>query len=921
MIKDSKKLLVFCMTIIMLANTGIPVFAGTGTTSTNGALGSLLDEYTAKGSETFSLTKDSRFFVIASSEPTGELLQTVQLIQRQFAADTSVNFGSLSIVWGKESLAKTGDIVLYLDKNAGIGTEGYKLDVSSTAKVTAGDVDGLLYGANMLQKYFRQAKSTTLSGFTAEDTPDTKQRVVMLDCARKYYTKEWICNFIREMSWMGYNSLELHFSEDGGFRLDLWDEDYYTDGYQPKNDFSWLCGSHVQSWVKDPYRNDPDAGKYLTTKEVIEIIQVAKEYHMDIIPSFDSPAHMDYITWKFEQNYKSNQNYSFTYNGTTYKAANTKGCINYTGRTGDSTPTWPFYTAIDITSGTMARAFVFALYEDIADFFKVYAGSSDFSIGADEVNLSGNYGFKWSYSAFPEYVNSLNRMLNSKGYTCRMFNDFIGSTTYNQTNDGKAKYDFDDNIQIMYWNSDYNPTTGKYDENIWHVWFFWENDNNKKGDWGDGERTMYNCIQTNCYYVLRVASTAKNTDGTAKYNGMDARNPENYNWTFYGSTEADIYNKWYPADISEKGVYSENAADVTENYLGGAYFLIWNDYASLNTEEEVWNGVQDNTGTSTYTYSLLNRMWSNVIKMWNSDANSTVDFNDFEKVRDNYGYFPGYTDCKTAASLPKAVEVTEAKEETVTPDPTPDTGVNCTVTIYCKLKGTETILRTIQYTVTGKKFSAYLSPMLGYEFDSVSGAQYESLQAKDGSGFVVGSITGTEIAIDVWYTYKGDTSWLKDLIGYAPEEKGDYTDDSWDNLRKAKEAAEALKADKAASQEEIDKAANALSEAQTKLVMPSDTTEIISIEKLTDTARIGKKIGLKVTTTPNIAELVVTNEAGTDIVPMVLSVGKIQTLKNKDTVKIWLIDLDTPDTAGEYVYQVKPNETNTTGKTVTVTVQ
>lgn len=918
MIKDSKKLLVFCMTIIMLANAGIPAFAASSNTkASNAALGSLLDTYTSNEENEFTVSENSRFYVIADSKPTGELLQTVQLIQRQFAADTTVKFGSLDIVWGKESLIKTGDIVLHLDKLSTMETEGYKLEVADTAKITAVDVDGLLYGANMLQKYFRQAKTTTLSGFTAEDTPDTKQRVVMLDCARKYYTKEWICNFIREMSWMGYNALELHFSEDGGFRLDLWDEAYYTDGYQPENNFSWLCGSQVQSWVKDPYRTDKDADKYLTTKEVIEIIQVAKEYHMDIIPSFDSPAHMDYITWKFEQHYKSNTKYSFTYNGTTYKASDTNGCINYTGTIGASTPTWPYYTAIDITKNTMARAFVFALYEDIADFFKVYAGSEDFSIGADEVNLSGNCVFKWSYSAFPDYVNSLNRMLRAKGYTCRMFNDFIGSTAYNQSSDGKAIYDFDDNIQIMYWNSDFNPTTGKHDENIWHVWFFWENDNNKKGDWGDGGRTMYNCIQTNCYYVLRVASTSE----------MDARNPDNYNWTFYHSTEENIYNEWYPADISEHGVYSEDAADVADDYLGGAYFLIWNDYASLNTENEVWNGAKDNTGTSSYTYSLLNRMWSNVMKMWNSDVNKTVTFSNFEAVRNSYGYFPGYTDCSSSTSLPDAKDITEAKEETVTPDPTPDPEPEptpdevCQLTILCKLKGSDTILRTVKYQVSGTKFQVYLPPMRGYEFNSADGAQYETLQAKDGSGFVIGTIDSTEMTVNAWYTYEGNTSWLKDLIGYAPKEQGDYTDESWNNLQEALNAAKDLDADKVTGQNEIDEKANALSDAQTKLVMPSDTTEIISIEKITDTARIGKKIGLKVTTTPDIAELLVTNEAETEPITPALCVGKIQTLKNGNTVKIWLIDLDTPDTAGEYVYKIKPNETNTEAKAVTVTVE
>jgi hypothetical protein len=211
---------------------------------------------------------------------------------------------------------------------------------------------------------------------------------------------------------MGYNTLELHFSDDSGFRIDFWDPAYYKEGYQPANDFTWLCGSNYTSWTLSAYKNDPDKGKYLTTAEVIEILETAKEYHIDVIPAFDSPSHLDYTTWRFEQNYKSNPSYSFksTYNNKTYYAKNVGGCINYTKSTGWSTALkWPYYSAVDI-AGEQAKAFVFELYIDIANFFKTYAGSTDFSIGADEVNLStGNlasgYSFTWDFPDFVDYIN------------------------------------------------------------------------------------------------------------------------------------------------------------------------------------------------------------------------------------------------------------------------------------------------------------------------------------------------------------------------------------------------------------------------------------------------------------------------------------------------------------------------------------
>lgn len=871
---NTKRLISTFLALILVFGVISPMTASAVDEPNVADVGALWDSFTS-GDGTFTVTDSSRVFVAADSAPTGELLQTAQLIQRELMAH--FGYSKMDLVWGDADWAKTGDIVLSLDTSSGTGTEGYKLNVTgTTATVTAADVDGLIYGANNLIKCFKAVGGNSISGFTGADTPDTKQRVVMLDTGRKYYTVEWICNFIRQMSWMGYNTLELHFSEDGGFRADFWDPTYYTDNYSPENDFTWLCGSHVQSWVKDSYRTDPDAGNYLTTKELVKICDVAKEYHIDIIPSFDSPAHMDYITWKFEQNYKSNTSYSFTYNGTTYKASSTSGCINYTGKTGASSPTWPYYTTIDITDGTMAKAFVFALYEDIADFFKEYAGSTDFSIGADEVNLSSGYGIKWSYSAFPGYVNELNRMLNAKGYTCRMFNDFIGSTTYNQSN-SKAVYDFDDNIEIMYWNSDFNPTTGKWDENIWHVKFFWENNTGSTDNWGDGGRTMYNCIQTNCYYVLRVAASS------TSYPNMDARNPENYNWTFYHSTEENIYNEWYPADISEKGLYTENAADVPEDQLGGAYFLIWNDYAALNTEAEVWNGVKDNTGTSSYTYSLFDRMASNIIKMWNSDVNDSVTYTSFAAVRDTFGYFPGFTSCSAAANLPAATAATQAY-----------------LADHSALNAAIESAVTDQGDYTDTSWEAYQEAL-----EDAKTVNADHGATEDEINQAIANLNAAEANLEKKATV--NLSELNAAIENAKTEQGDYTDASWKAYQDALEAAKKVAASEDPTQEDVDAAVEALQAAEKALEenpIEAVDAEIIRIEKISKTAVKGRQIGLRVVTSQSVEKLTV--YLGETKQETTLCVYCDQTLTGDGEVRVWLLNFPAEET-GKKTFTVRGN--------------
>ena len=915
----------------------VTIAANVSAAADTSSLGSLLDSYKTQNG-TFTLDDNSRFYIVSETEPTGSLLQTVQLVQRQFAADGKPSAAVLPIVWGPADWAKTGDIVVYLNTGSGIGADGYQLDVSATAKVTASDVDGLLYGLNMLHKYFRNANGNTLNCFTAADTPDTKERTVMLDCARKYLTKDWICNFIKEMSWMGYNTLELHFSEDGGFRADFWDPAYYKGSFQPENDFSWICGSHIQSWVKEPYRNDPHAGKYLTTAELVDILNTAKEYHIAVIPSFDSPAHMDYLTWKFEENYKSNKNYSFRYNGQTYTASSVNGCINYTGKTGESSPTWPYYTTIAIKQD-VAKAFVFQLYSDIADFFKEYAGSTDFSIGADEVNLSSSYSPNWSYKDFPGYVNELNRMLRAKGYTCRMFNDFIGSTTYNQNGD-KCVYDFDDNIGIMYWNSDFNPNTRSWSEGIWHVRFFWD------ASYGDGSRILYNCIQTNCYYVLRVVAPDAGT-----YANMDARDPANRNWTFYHSTEKDIYNEWYPADISEKGDYTENADDVPDANLGGAYFLIWNDYASVSTQDQMWEGAPA-AGNSSGRYYLLNRMWSNIIKMWNSDVNSSVNFDSFKTVRDSLGYFPGYTAPSTAASLPNATNPTKAtradhsaltaalankisrdgytadsyaayesayndaqtvnRDDGATEEQLTEALDNLktaeanlmrvvppmSVVLKTTVNGEERTIATKSLAVEdgASTFSIYLAPLTGYQYERAEGATFVPLASGDGSGFIRGELSGNT-AVTVWYKNTPSLARLNNLVAESESTQGSYTDASWTVYQTALTSAKNFTVSDATTQENVDAVVAALEQARSKLVVDSNSTKILEVVKLAASTPVGKQIALKITTTPDVAELSV------DDVTMTLCTGKVQTLNTGDTVKIWLVYIPAT-TAGKYTYTI-----------------
>ena len=54
---------------------------------------------------------------------------------------------------------------------------------------------------------------------TVIDYPDVELRSMHLDIARKPFSKEWIIRQIKDLSWQKYNAVQLHFSENEGFRI------------------------------------------------------------------------------------------------------------------------------------------------------------------------------------------------------------------------------------------------------------------------------------------------------------------------------------------------------------------------------------------------------------------------------------------------------------------------------------------------------------------------------------------------------------------------------------------------------------------------------------------------------------------------------------------------------------------------------
>ena len=589
------------LALVFALSVSMPAFAETGT------WGLLSDgEFTlAAGTEIYLAETES-----ASLEDEA-LLAQVKLFAAELAE--KVTGTALPISFGPAEKAGGNDIILILDADASIPAQGYEIvtRAGGSCSVYASDADGLFYGCRKVIKQLLLANSVS----SLSDAPDVAERSFSLDNGRKYFTKDWLIEVIKEMSWAEMNSLALHFSEEMGLRLET-------------KLYPWLNGSDGSLCVKQDLTSNAaylaDKDKYLTQAELKEVAAVAKLYHVDIVPSFDSPGHMNMIVKRFNEKAKQSGGITFSYNGTTYNMTHNGttyvgytvsssgkktqiltsayGIGNYFSYNGSTTlvkgsRNADYSRGIDI-SNTIATAFTKSLIEEYAELF-YSIGSRTFDIGGDELlgwgsavvststatrwqqldhwktyaqnrakqDGAANYNKAVAYDAFMYYMNDLNDLVRSKGFTStRMWND---DALRDHDTGWKQVVTLDKNIDVEYWSYSSNATPEEYVTEGY---------------------SLYNYINTYNYYVLMESY----------FNGTD-----------YPKTNAQsIYNEWNPYVFTPSGseVNSTTAAKVK-----GSAFCVWCDDPSLRTEAQVMNDI-------------VPMLRSAGAKAWNKDADNYSSF-------------------------------------------------------------------------------------------------------------------------------------------------------------------------------------------------------------------------------------------------------------------------------------------------------
>ena len=234
-----------------------------------------------------------------------------------------------------------------------------------------------------------------------------KKKIVSIDAGRKYFSPDQLKEIIDKAKHYGYTDLHLLVGNDGlRFMLDdmsltVGDKTYASD------DVKRAVGNGTNA-----YYNDPN-GNHLTESEMTYLISYAKDKGIGLIPTVNSPGHMDAILNAMKELGIEKPNF------------------NYFGKESART--------VDLDN-EKAVAFTKALIDKYAAYF---AGKSEiFNIGLDEYandatdakGWSVLQAYKWypedgfpdkGYDKFIAYANDLARIVKSHGLKPMAFNDGI----------------------------------------------------------------------------------------------------------------------------------------------------------------------------------------------------------------------------------------------------------------------------------------------------------------------------------------------------------------------------------------------------------------------------------------------------------------------------------------------------------------
>ncbi|WP_163875275.1 discoidin domain-containing protein [Paenibacillus favisporus] len=228
-----------------------------------GVIPSLQEWYGDTGE--FRLKNSSR--IVVNPQDESALRNAAELTRRDLLDLTGYD---LKIVAGKP---KAGDLYLSIDPSlTRLGEEGNRFKVGDYVSIASVSAKGAFYGTRTALQIIKQHPDRTIPRGEAMDYPKYAQRGLMIDVARKFYTIDFLRNYVKLLSWYKMNTFQIHLNDDVGTP--------FADGT--------TAAFRLESTT---YPGLASPNGHYTKQEFKDLQLLGMEYGINIIPEIDTPGH------------------------------------------------------------------------------------------------------------------------------------------------------------------------------------------------------------------------------------------------------------------------------------------------------------------------------------------------------------------------------------------------------------------------------------------------------------------------------------------------------------------------------------------------------------------------------------------------------------------------------------------------------
>lgn len=219
----------------------------------------------------------------------------IQLIPEPFEMTQSDGMFKVSQAMLVGAGSASNKVNFRVDPNAtDIPDEGYQLEIDKAGvRLVAKTETGLFYGKQTLLQLLTP---NGLPYVKINDHPRFPYRGLHLDVSRHFFDKEEVKKLMNVMSYYKLNTLHLHLTDAGGWRLqiDKYPKLTQEGAFRTQSDWrEWWDNGKDRQYLKEG--TEGAYGGYYTKDDIRDMLAYAAEKHITIIPEIEFPAHSDEV--------------------------------------------------------------------------------------------------------------------------------------------------------------------------------------------------------------------------------------------------------------------------------------------------------------------------------------------------------------------------------------------------------------------------------------------------------------------------------------------------------------------------------------------------------------------------------------------------------------------------------------------------